>query len=115
MTLTHIDLVEVYDRVSRSLKVFHLSELADGNSPFEWWISADGKHHALFHQDAYYDEVLRQRRSAGNMICPQDRTQRLILVGQIYSQIDLEPESYVELFRTRFPLASVSVNGGTDA
>jgi hypothetical protein len=107
----HIDLVEVYDRVSGAMKVFHLCDLADANCPFEWWISADGKHHALFHQDAFYDGVLSQRRSSGNMICPQDKAQRLFLAGPISRQIELDSASYVEVFRSRFRLDSVSVDG----
>lgn len=112
MAQIHIDLVEVFDLASRTLRTFHLSEIADANSPFEWWISGDGRHHALFHKDAYYDEVLQRRRTRGNMICPQDKTQRLVLAGQICRQIDLPPKSCVELCRARLKLTSVSVHGG---
>jgi len=106
-----IDLVEVFVRTSASVKVFHLCDLADANCPLEWWISKDGKHHALYNQEAYYDDTLRKRRESGNMICPQDKKQRLALVGHIARQIDLEPESFVELFRCRFRLESVCIDG----
>ncbi len=108
-TLT-IDLVGVYDKSSHEIKVFYLSEIADANCPLEWWLSDDGQHSALFHQDAYYDESLRNRRQQNMMICPQDKTQRLHLIGQIHQQIDLEPTSFVELFRNRIILPSTSVD-----
>jgi hypothetical protein len=105
-----IEIVEVFDKASGSLRIFHLSPLADANSPFEWWISEDGLHHALFHQEAYYDDVLRQRRESGNMICSKDQTKRLVLIGNIFRQIDLDPNTFIELSRNAVQLHSISVD-----
>jgi hypothetical protein len=105
-----IELVEVFDLPAGALKIFHLCDLADTNCPLQWWISRDGKHHALFDQEAYYDSTLRQRHETGNMICPQDKTQPIYQIGLIHRQIDLAPSSYLELSRSVLVLDSVSVN-----
>lgn len=98
----------MFDHTTGALKIFHLCELADTNSPLEWWISKDGKHHALFDQEDFYDLTLKQRRDAGNMICPQDKTQRIFHIGHVYRQIDLIPSTYLELSRSLLRLDSVS-------
>ena len=108
--MIRIEIVEVFDCVEGALRLFHLSDVVGANQSFEWWISKDGKHHALYSQDAFYDESLRQRRNAGNMICPQDKMQRLVHVGQVSRQIDLLPTTFVELFRGDILLESACVD-----
>jgi|GEM_PF-5048049 len=110
MAQVELHLLEVFVKASAAVRTFYLCDLADADCPLEWWISMDGRHHALFHQEAYYDEVLRRRRESGNMICPQNKSQRLAMVGHIARQLDLEPEAFVVLFEGRFRLQSVCID-----
>ena len=89
-----IEVVQVFEKASRTVRTFHLSSYADANRPFEWWTTADGVRHVLISPDAYYDEALRRRREDGNMIHPTTKTERIYYLGTVSRQIDLAPNSY---------------------
>jgi hypothetical protein len=104
-----IDLVEIYDRTAHTVRVLHIWPDA-GDKKIEWWMSEDGNYHAIYRQDAYYDVTLQQRRNKGNMICPQDKSQRLVFIGDIVSQINLEPSYFFEISRSHIALKNVAEN-----
>ena len=89
-----IEVVQVFEKPSRTIRTFHLSPYADANRPFEWWATADGLRHVLISADAYYDEALQRRRNEGNMIHPTTKTERIFYLGTVSRQIDLAPKSF---------------------
>ena len=109
MKTIEIDLVGVYDRTSDTVRVLHIWPDA-GDQKVEWWMSEDGQHHAIYRQDAYYNDRLRERRNQGNMICPQDTSQRLVFIGDLVGQIEMSPDAYFEVFRNRISLSNVAEN-----
>ena len=102
-----MDLAEIYDRTSQTVHVFHVWPYA-GDQKIDWWASDDGQHHAIYRQEAYYDDQLRERRNRGNMICPQNKQQRLVFIGYIVGHIDMAPGTYFEVLRNRFSLTNVA-------
>ena len=107
----HIDVVEIYDLSAQALAVRHIWNDIGSNLSVEWWMSADGKHHAIYWQDAYYDEQLTRRRNTGNMICPQDKSQRLVFIANLSGDLGFAPDSYFEVSRNRIVLLNVAENG----
>jgi hypothetical protein len=105
-----VDIVEIYDRATHTARVIHIWNGIGGDHLVEWWMSADGQHHAVYWPDAFYNDQLRQRHETRNMICPQDKSQRLVFIGMLSGDVGLAPESYFEIMRNRITLQNVAEN-----
>jgi len=88
-----IEVMQVFEKASKSVRTFHTSPYADANCPLGWWVTADGTRHVLIGAEAYSDETLRSRRNEGNMIHPTIKTERIFYLGTVSCQIDLAQEA----------------------
>lgn len=104
-----IEVFEIYDRTKDNVRIIHIWPKA-GDQKVELWMSDDGLHHAIYTPDSYYNEKLQKRRNLNNMICSQDKSKRLVFIANLSGTIDMNPDDYFEILRSRVTIKNVVEN-----
>lgn len=85
-----IDAVLLLNSTSGEIRVAFVSPSCGGNQASELWWETGTLHYVLYHQDEFYDDLLRDRRNSGNMISPRDPLNRMHYVGNVWGVIPAE-------------------------
>jgi hypothetical protein len=95
-----LDVVVLLDSSTGERTTVFVSPVAGTNEASELWWERGTAHYVLYQTDEYYDERLRSRRGAGQMISPRDPTKRLVLVGPVCGVL-LREDRFIEIARAR--------------
>lgn len=82
------------EKATGKISVMFISNCAGGDQAAELWCGEKTGRGFIFHQDAYYDEKLRNRRNDGNMISPISQSERLIYLGQVWGALPINVDQY---------------------
>jgi hypothetical protein len=74
--------------------VVYISDCAGGNQSAELWCGKNTGRCFVFHQDAFYDEELRNRRRDNNMISTTVPKERLVHIGDIWGSLPIQEKDY---------------------
>lgn len=106
-----IEIVVVAEKSTGQSRVIYISDFAPEGQAMDMFVSDPGKLIALYHQDAYRNDILRTRRHQGNMIYPDHaRQEKMILVGQVRRKLDLDLDSHIEISRAMLHLNNIPID-----
>jgi len=98
------------EKASSEIRVVFLSNCAGSDQAAELWCGKKTGRGFIFHQDAYYDEILRNRRNNGNMISPISPLERLIYIGAVWGSLPINEDKYFLLSKTEIQIPIVYVD-----
>ena len=105
-----IEIVVIVEKATGKNKVVYLSSIATGSQPLDLFVSETNRHIALYHQEAYADDELRNRRARNAMLYPGGEGEKMILVGQVESALNFDPALYFELSRAQLHLKHIPID-----
>ena len=91
-----IEIYILFERATGNEKVEYVFSGAPGDQAMDLFITPSGSTAVLYHEDAYYDDVLRQRRITNNMFLPKTR-ERLHYVGSAWKSVSYDRNDYILL------------------
>jgi hypothetical protein len=98
------------ERSTGKSRILYTSNCTGGNHTAELWCGKETGRGFIYHQDAYYDEKLRKRRQDGNMISTILPLERLIYIGEIWSPMSDDQNTYLILGKSELAIPIVSVD-----
>lgn len=106
-----IEIVVVAERLTGQSRVVYVSDFAPVDQAMEMFVSDPGKLIALYHQDAYRNDILRARRHQNAMVYPgNDLHEKMILVGQVRGKLMIDHDSHIEVSRAQLHLTNIPVD-----
>ena len=104
-----IEIVVVVDKASGNSRVNYLSEIAPADDTLDIYVSETSKSIALYHQ-ASYDAERRLLRDTQSMRYPDAAREKLILVGQIARNLQIDPINQIEVSRAPLRLKAIPLD-----
>lgn len=105
-----IEIVVMIEKSTGKNKVVYLSSIAPPEQGMDLFVSETNRHIALYHQDAYNDDILKARRNQNNMLYPGSTTERMIFVGQLVHAMKLDMNLYLEVSRAQLHLKHIPID-----
>lgn len=105
-----IEIVVLEEKNSGDSKVFYCSDFAPVGQALDMYVSEQECSIALYHQAAYADPVLGERHSRKAMSYPGRPAEKMVLVGQVYGALPVDPASHVEVSRAHLKLKAIPVD-----
>lgn len=94
-----IETVVLINRSSGENRLIFESPLCSPNHAAELWWEVNSSHYVLFQQDEYYDDTLRNRRNADNMLSPRDPHIRLVYVASVWGLGSFDGTQWLQISR----------------
>ncbi len=105
-----IEIVVMIEKSTGKNKVVYLSSIAPPEQSMDLFVSETHRQIALYHQDAYNDDILKARRNQNNMLYPGSATEKMIFVGQLSRTSKLDPAAYIEVSRAQLHLKHIPID-----
>ena len=105
-----IEIVVVIEKATGRNRVVYLSNIAPAEQAMDLFVSETSRLIALYHQDAYNDDVLKARRTQNNMLYPGSTTEKMIFVGQVSRTLKYDLDSHIEVSRAQLHLKHIPID-----
>ena len=105
-----IEIVVMIEKSTGKNKVIYLSSIAPLEQCMDLFVSETSRQIALYHQEAYNDDILKARRNQNNMLYPGSTTERMIFVGHLAHALKFDPDSYIEVSRAQLHLKHIPID-----
>lgn len=105
-----IEIIVVAEKLTGQSRVVYISDCAPVDEAMDMFVSDPGKLIALYHQDAYRNDILRARRHQNAMLYPGAPHEKMILVGQVRGKLEIDHASHIEVSRAQLHLTNIPID-----
>jgi hypothetical protein len=100
MSTIEINITIIFNKNSGESELYYYSDDCGSSQASELCVGITSNRFQVIHQEAYYDEILKDRRSENNILSSWSPRERLALVGSVWGTAPCIPDSKVSLGNT---------------
>jgi hypothetical protein len=104
-----IEIVVILEKPAGLSKVVYCSSVVPAGQTMDLYVSEIKKSIALYHPEAYENDILRTRRAQNSMTYPGTQ-EKMLHVGQVTTSLSLNPQSHMEVCRAQLHLTGIPID-----
>jgi hypothetical protein len=106
----NLEIVIVASKLSGEIQTYLLSPIGGGHQAAELWRARNSGAYAIYHQDAYYNNELMERRKTGTMRHPRHRNDQMVLIGLVWGAPTWSPDESWVIARVPLVISDVAID-----